>query len=137
MNYWNVYYTLWNCNLGSLVNYSCVGVYLAVCTSHSQYTCHIVTVWMALIPASTFWSCVFLFFFSFFFQFVIVDFVNCEQCIYVRFTVPQITLFSNFFIKNGSHNTIYTFKNYFVTVFSVSVSAKISSIQTQPNYVCH
>ena len=43
---------------------------------------------------------------------------------------PQITLFSNFFIKNGSHNTIYTFKNYFATVFSVS--AKISSIQTHP-----
>ena len=42
----------------------------------------------------------------------------------------QITLFSNFFIKNGSHNTIYTFKNYFVTVFSVST--KISSIQTHP-----
>ena len=32
---------------------------------------------------------------------------------------PQITLFSNFFIKNGSHGTIYTFKNYFATVFSV------------------
>ena len=32
---------------------------------------------------------------------------------------PQTSLFSNFFIKNGSHSTIYTFKNYFVTVFSV------------------
>ena len=32
---------------------------------------------------------------------------------------PQITLFNNFFIKNGSHGTIYTFKNYFATVFSV------------------
>ena len=31
-------------------------------------------------------------------------------------------------IKNGSHGTIYTFKNYFATVFSVS--ATISSIQT-------
>ena len=35
--------------------------------------------------------------------------------------VPQITLFRNFFTKNGSYSTIYTFKNYFVTVFSVSV----------------
>ena len=40
-------------------------------------------------------------------------------------------------IKNGSHSTIYTFKNYFVTVFSVfsfqfSISATISSIQTDP-----
>ena len=33
------------------------------------------------------------------------------------FTDPQILLFSNFFIKNRSHCTIYTFKNYFVTVF--------------------
>ena len=33
-------------------------------------------------------------------------------------------------IKNGSHDTIYTFKNYSATVFSVS--ATISSIQTDP-----
>ena len=31
----------------------------------------------------------------------------------------QTLLFSNFFIKNRSHDTIYTFKNYFTTVFSV------------------
>ena len=73
---------------------------------------------------------VFFFFFLFFFQPAIVDFVNCEQCICVLSTVPQITLFSNFFIKNGSHNTIYTFKNYFAKMFSVSI--KISSIQTHP-----
>ena len=40
-------------------------------------------------------------------------------------------------IKNGSHGTIHTFKNYFATVFSVfsfqfSVSTTISSIQTDP-----
>ena len=34
---------------------------------------------------------------------------------------PQIPLFSKFFIKNGSHSTIYTFKNYFATVFLVLV----------------
>ena len=40
------------------------------------------------------------------------------------FTDPQISLFSNFFIKNGSHGTIYTFKNYFViTFFSFQFSA--------------
>ena len=33
------------------------------------------------------------------------------------FMDPQILLFSNFFIKNRSHGTIYTFKNYFATVF--------------------
>ena len=30
---------------------------------------------------------------------------------------PQISRFSNFFIKNGSYGTIHTFKNYFATVF--------------------
>ena len=29
---------------------------------------------------------------------------------------PQIPLFNNFFIKNWSHGTLYTFKNYFATV---------------------
>ena len=29
----------------------------------------------------------------------------------------QISFFSNFFIKNRSHGTIHTFKNYFATVF--------------------
>ena len=33
------------------------------------------------------------------------------------FTNPQILLFSNFFIKNGFHDTIYIFKNYFTTLF--------------------
>ena len=42
-----------------------------------------------------------------------------KQCISVLFMDPQISLFSNFFIKNGSHGTIHTFKNYFATVFSV------------------
>ena len=35
----------------------------------------------------------------------------------VLFIDLQISLFSNFFIKNGFHGTIYTFKNYFATVF--------------------
>ena len=53
-----------------------------------------------------------------------------KQCISVLFMDPQISLFSNFFIKNGSHGTIYTFKNYFATAFSVFSFSKISSIQT-------
>ena len=32
---------------------------------------------------------------------------------------PQILLFSNFFIKNGSHDTSNLFKNDFATMFSV------------------
>ena len=33
------------------------------------------------------------------------------------FTNPQISFFSNFFIKNRFHGTIHIFKNYFATVF--------------------
>ena len=42
-----------------------------------------------------------------------------EPCIRALFTDPQISFFSNFFIKNGSHGTIHIFKNYFITVFLV------------------
>ena len=72
------------------------------------------------------------FFFFFWFQqhYLIKSNVNSARmhCLWVL----QILLFSHFFIKNGSHSTIYTFKNYFATVFLVSV--KISSIQTDPNF---
>ena len=43
---------------------------------------------------------------------------------------PRTSLFSNFFIKNGFHDTIHIFKNYFATVFSVF--SKISYIQMNP-----
>ena len=42
-----------------------------------------------------------------------------EQCIHALFTDSQTSLFNHFFIKNGSHGTIHTFKNYFATMFSV------------------
>ena len=45
---------------------------------------------------------------------------------------PTNFIFYQFFIKNGSHGTIYTFKNYFTTVFSVFSFNKISSIQINP-----
>ena len=62
-----------------------------------------------------------LFFFSFF------SFLKSTFLLLFQFSVgpmycswdPQTSLFSNFFIKNGSYGTIYTFKNYFTTVFSV------------------
>ena len=41
--------------------------------------------------------------------------VNSARC--ALFTDPQILFFSNFFIKNGSYDTIHTFKNYFATIF--------------------
>ena len=85
------------------------------------------------ICASTFFLSVFsLFFFFFFFQAAVVDQDFHEQCFCVLFMDPQITLFSNFFIKNESHSTIYTFKNYFVIVFSVSVFS-FSKNKLNPN----
>ena len=41
------------------------------------------------------------------------------------------TLFKK--IKNRSHDTIYVFKNYFITVFLILT--KINYIQTQPQYI--
>ena len=60
-----------------------------------------------------------------------------KQCICVLFMDPQIPLFSNFFIKNGFHDTIHTFKNYFATVFSV-FNFQFQQIKFYPNrpYVC-
>jgi len=51
------------------------------------------------------------------------------------FTGPtNLFFFSKTFIKNGSHDTIYTFKNYFTTnVFNFQFSA-ISGIQTNPKF---
>ena len=49
---------------------------------------------------------------------------------------PQITLFNNIFIKNGSHGTIYTFKNYFATVFSV-FSFQFQQNKFYPNRPLH
>ena len=75
--------------------------------------------------------CVSPFFFFFFFALAaIVDQVNSEQCICALFMIPQTSFFSNVFIKNGSHGTIHTVKNYFATVFSVFSFNKINYIQT-------
>ena len=55
-----------------------------------------------------------------------------EQYIRVLFTDPQILFFINFFIKNGSHGTIYTFKNYFATVIS-AISFQFQQNKFYPN----
>ena len=107
-----------------------------------------VPVWIQLNPASGFSSSAFFFFFffSFFSFFGTRNWRQRLLFIYYAWTVaenfdfsaifstlmgpvycsrdPQTSLSSNIFIKNGSHNTIHTFKNYFATVFLVS--AKIS-----------
>ena len=74
-----------------------------------------------------------LLFFIYIFLAVVVDFstVNSIWVHYLR--DPQTSLFSNFFIKNGSHSTIHIFKNYFVTMFLVF--SKISCIQTDPKKI--
>ena len=55
-----------------------------------------------------------------------------EQCICALFMDPQISFFINFFIKNGSHSTIYTFKNYFATVIS-AISLQFQQNKSYPN----
>ena len=78
------------------------------------------------------WTVAANFDFSIFFQSISVD--------RALFMDPQISLFSNFFIKNGSHDIIYTFKNYFITVFfsfSVSVfSFQFSAVSKWTLSVC-
>ena len=74
----------------------------------------IVLVWIALITAASAFPQ-----FFFFFSATMVDPFFCEQCICALFTDPTNSTFYQLFIKNGSHSTIHTFKNYFATVFSV------------------
>ena len=69
-------------------------------------------------------ACVFIFFFFFFFFFFFWDALFCGSngfpvgsMYYSR--DPQASFFSQTFIKNGSHDTIQSFKNYFSVVFSV------------------
>ena len=54
--------------------------------------------------------------------------MHCSCTIHTLFMGPTTTLFRKKNIKNGSHGTIHTFKNYFATVFSIF--NKISCIQT-------
>ena len=74
-----------------------------------------------------------------FFFFFLERGVSMALCHTNRFRVlfirPTNIFFSNFFIKNGSHITIHTFKNYFATVFSVF--SKISGILTHPYYIVY
>ena len=67
----------------------------------------------------------------FFFFFVCPRFwVGDKVTVHTLFMEPTTTLFRKKYIKNESHDTIHTFKNYFAIVFSVF--SKISCIQTDP-----
>ena len=89
-------------------------------------------------------STFFLFFFFFFSAFTrlrrtdftvqrqFLLFIHCF--VTVHHCISTVHILKN--IKNESHDTIYTFKNYFITVFSVfsfqfSISTTINSIQTE------
>ena len=108
---------------------------------------HIASVWIGIIIASgvcvlLLFSFLFLHFSTFRDKFYYSSlFTHCSRTVHKThnyFIDPQL-LYSEkkIYIKNGTHSTIQTFKNYFATVFSVfnfqfSVSAKISNIQTDP-----
>ena len=86
-----------------------------------------ISVWIQINLAFAF--CVLCFSLSLFFFFLFgLQLLTSQLWTCIVHETHKMTLFSNFFIKNGSHSTIYTFKNYFFTVFLVS--AKISCIQT-------
>ena len=107
-----------------------------ISTAWSWWKWHMVPVWIALKPAVRLWVAFSASFF-FFCQLqqeiaVTVQWIVATFFLLFRFFItsmglvycswdPQISLFNNFFIKNRSYDTIYTFKNYFATVFSVSV----------------
>ena len=83
--------------------------------------------------------CVFRFFFSLHVNSNLIWFTvqGTKITIYLLFITVYSTVHILKNIKNESHDTIHTFKNYFVTVllvfsFQFSVSAIISSIQTDP-----
>ena len=92
--------------------------------------------WSSPLCAFGFRVYVFQFTFSTFFLPAFVDFGRqylLLWTVYTLFTHCTYIVYTLKNIKNGSHDTIYTFKNYFVTVFSIfnfQFSATISSIQT-------
>ena len=102
------------------------------------------SVWFQLKPTFIFSFHVSVPFFFFFFQrmnskFTVqrqkLLFMHCSNTVHILY--QYCSRIKN--IKNGSHGTFYTFKNYFATVFSVfsfqvSISVTISSIQTDPKY---
>ena len=89
------------------------------------------TVCFELKPTSTFLLHIFLFFFFFPSpQLLTLSTVNSAYVYCSR--SYKLHFLATFFIKNGSHNTIYTFKNYFATVFSISVFS-FSKNKLNPN----
>ena len=59
------------------------------------------------------------FFFLLFFQSALVDFFTINNIFMYYLRIHKFYFSAIFSIKNRSHGTIYTFKNYFTTVFLV------------------
>ena len=80
-----------------------------------------VSVWIPRLVTSTFSG-----FFFFFFFFARVNsnltWVHCSRTVW--YCSCTVHVLKN--IKNGSHDTIYTIKNYFATVFSVFSNNKLN-----------
>ena len=116
-----------SCRFFSFVNKSSVSNLI---TSALSY---LVSVWIGIMLCLAFAFCIF-FFFS-----------TCCQLLETNFTVhvlfthcswdPRL-LYSKKKIKNGSHGTIHTFKNYFVTVFSVFNFSKNKLYSNGPLMIC-
>ena len=80
---------------------------------------HLVPIWLLMKRPPSTPASAFLFFFFFFLRehvYVALCFFSGYGALFTGFT---IFFFDKTFIKNRSHDTIHTFKNYFVTIFSV------------------
>ena len=102
-----------------------------LCQPHLHQNSTLVVIVTVCIPRPRFHLHVFC---IFFFLLAFVDFggqILLLWTVYALFTHCAYTVHVLKNVKNGFHNTIYTFKNYFATVFSVfsfQFSTTISSI---------
>ena len=88
-----------------------------------------VSVWIGIICVRRFVFCIFHLFFSFFFHaFQEINFIVYALFMGSKPLYSEIYIY--IYIKNRFHSTIYIFKNYFATIFSVF--NKIKYIQTDP-----
>ena len=88
------------------------------------------TVWIVMNPAACFSFTFSLFFFSCAWSITSHGFTVQGTKITIHALFITVHALKN--IKNGSHGTIHTFKNYFATVLSVFNFQTISLIQTDP-----
>ena len=65
-------------------------------------------------------------------RFVLLFFYGSSRTICTVYESHKFNFSVTFFIKNGFHGTIHTFKNYFATVFSISVFS-FSKNKLNPN----